>query len=325
MVRQSRTSLLLVRGLRYILVAVGLCWLVGSSGHVSALGTTRFKVYPTTYDKMVPASRSWFLYTLGRGQAKDGSLTIVSTAPTAITVQLTPVDATTTKEGAFALLDNDEPRRGVGAWVKLSQSRLTLEPNQSVDVPFRLTIPSNAGVGDHLGGIAVQETTPTARKVVDGAAVNVISRVGTRIYETVPGKQHVQLTITDFKRTIAADNRQAFSLTLHNSGNVELKPQASLTMSGLLSRKVTSAELTSLGSIAPDRQATYAKQLVLRSRLLPDRMAAEVTVHYGSGQVVSRQLHFMAFSWYNLLLPGIIVAAVGTIIQLRRRFTIQRR
>lgn len=296
----------------------------GISDTACALGTAQFRAYPTTYDASVPSTRSWFIYNLARSQSQQSSITVVNITNALLTLELYPVDATTTNSGSFALLTQDELRNGVGAWITLSKSQVTLAPSQTLTIPFQISIPANASVGAHNGGIAVQETSPIATEQVNGGTVHIISRVGIRVYETVPGQATEVLRITNFSRSEAANGRDVFMVTLSNTGNTNLTPSGMLTVKNVFDKTVEDDRINVLGMIAPSRSATYEVSTHY-AKDWPERFSTTVAINYGQGKYTTSSLHYFVYSWYDLGLPIGAILVIILVVQLKKRFTIRRR
>ena len=75
---------------------------------------------------------------------------------------------------------------------------LTMKAGEKIDLPFVITIPQNAEVGEHTGGILIQKQNKDEATQSDGSKVLLTTRVGVRIYETVPGEIIKKLSFSDF-------------------------------------------------------------------------------------------------------------------------------
>lgn len=85
-------------------------------------------------------------------------------------------------------------------WCQGEESvRRVLNPKERTIIPFVSRVPDNADVGEHTGGILIQKVQPDDAGVSDGSAVKLTTRVGVRIYETVPGEIIKKLALEDFK------------------------------------------------------------------------------------------------------------------------------
>jgi len=124
---------------------------------VDALTLKGIGGYPAHPDPANQLSKAWFIYNLKPGESKKDALIVVNNSAETKHVKLYPVDATTNNIGGFALKDAQEPRQKMGKWIKLSRSRVTLASGESLKVPFTITIPQKIDVGEHAGGIMIQE------------------------------------------------------------------------------------------------------------------------------------------------------------------------
>ena len=228
-----------------------------------AINTGTVGILPGNPDPAVKNSNSWFVYNLDVGLSKNDSLRVINNKPETVVVKLYPVDATTTSDGSFALLPEDAPREDAGAWVKLAANELEIPPNSEKSVPFTITIPKDADVGAHMGGIVMQEIEG-AGKAMTGTGVKIVTRVGVRVYETVPGEVKKDFEITRFdwrtekKRTsdflkdiLDINKRTAFMIGLKNKGNVKITPKATIEVRNIFGKKIADLRDKEIGIIFP--------------------------------------------------------------------------
>src|SRR3990167_9490337 len=129
-----------------IAVLIGPLLFLNSSSLVLALGTGGIGGYPANPDPNVPGSTSWFIYNLDLGESKDDAILVVNNSDETQTIKLYPVDSTTNNVGGFALEAENDPRDGVGAWIELAETIITLEPGANREIPFTIVIPQDADV-----------------------------------------------------------------------------------------------------------------------------------------------------------------------------------
>lgn len=209
-------------------------------------------VFPAHPDPNIPYSQSWLIYNLVGGETKRDEFYIANQSDQTVTVKIYAVDAVMTKDGAFALKQENEKKIGVGAWLKLDKQQLTLLPNQKQLVGFSFQVPKDAEVGDHMGGIIVEKIDQNSAQ----GTLKVRTRIGLRVYETVPGKLIKSLKINKLTANYYIKNKKAkpvlkLTFGLENSGNVHLNPTADLTLVDNLTGRTVADKKASLGTIFP--------------------------------------------------------------------------
>ena len=137
--------------------------------------------------------------------------------------------------------------RGLGAWLHPSRGDVTVQPGESAEVPFALTLPDDAAPGDYLGGIiasgADQRTELPVRLRVGGPLKPSLSA------------ENVGVQYSDGDATV--------TYTVHNTGNTILTAKPAVSVSGPFGR--WSAKASKLAATRP---------------LLPgDSMKASAVVH----------------------------------------------
>lgn len=76
---------------------------------------------------------------------------------------------------------------------------LKMKAKEQKDIPFVINVPQSADVGEHTGGILIQKRAVEDAAGAGGSSVKLTTRVGVRIYETVPGEIIRKITIDDFR------------------------------------------------------------------------------------------------------------------------------
>lgn len=100
----------------------------------------------------------------------------------------------------------------------VSEYTFKLAPNTQTELPFVISIPETADVGEHTGGIMVQKVEA---QQVQGTGIALTTRVGIRVYETVPGEQISKITLGNFNYTYDVVKKSySFSVAVKNEGNV---------------------------------------------------------------------------------------------------------
>lgn len=176
-----------------------------------------------------PRTQSIFIYSLDVNQIKDDQVLVSNNSDTIQTVSFYAVDGVVTNTGAYTCKQKSEASVDAGEWVKLSKNQLTLNPGSSEKVDFKVTVPSNASVGEHSACIVFQNDNDEGE--VTGS-VRLRTRQAIRMSVTVPGDLQRTIAISAF--SVNNDqNIQKYSLSLKNTGNVSADVNTLVTMKDL--------------------------------------------------------------------------------------------
>ena len=289
---------------------------VSISRQVLAAEMEDVAVYPATWDETNPLSKYWFIYSLQPGEIKEDAIELANLTKKQVSLDIYTVDALTTKEGAFALRNKNEPKKDTGAWIALSTNEVNLGPQEVKVIPFTVVVPANADVGDHAGGIVVVQKESSQQTIDQQFGVNVVTRVGVRIYANIPGEIIRQLRITNFiieKR----ENQRMFILELTNQGNVRLEPEGELMVKNIFGKEIFDSVIEKRGEIFP--KDTISKEIPWRSKFYQiGRFVAQSNIIYGPGLAVSRYLIFWIIPWW--LIAIIIIVLLIIIYLLNKKY-----
>src|SRR6266705_1828981 len=139
-----------------VLLGVSLTGVLGSSIAHADGGQANFSLQPVLYDPANPLTQSYFIFDSKPGIVVKSRVRVTNTGTATGSVSLYPVDATTGQTSGAVYLNQDDPRKDVGAWTTLGAQQLTLAAGQSQIVSFQVTIPSTVRPGQHLGGIVAE-------------------------------------------------------------------------------------------------------------------------------------------------------------------------
>lgn len=300
---------------------------------LSAIMSGQIGIKPAYPDPAVPTSIGRFDYSLAPSETKEDAVEVINTYDKEIVLKIYSVGATTTPDGIFAL-GMEEVVEDVGTWIKLSKNEVTLAPYTSEIVPFTFTVPADAEPGDHMGGIVIQE-----KEVPKGeGSITIITRVGVRIYERVPGEIIRGIEITGFNWEFMAENAEElkkvnfgklqsflgfrrkvhFSVGLHNQGTIREELKSNVTVTNMFGKEIADFD-TENGMIFPKKDVTVnVNWLKEGSFPLFGRYTAKVAVTYEKDlPPVEAELAFWAIPYSLFVLIGILIA-LGVLIYLNR-------
>lgn len=267
-------------------------------------------LFPANPDPQNPLTESWFIYNLVPGEQKQDALIIKNTSGTSLSAKIYAVDGTTTADGAFTLNGAQETKKGIGSWVKTSVESVTVAPGAERRVDFTISIPSSTSVGDHSGGIILENLDVKKEK----SGVNVVTRVGVRIYETVPGQLIKKLKISDFSWKLVND-KVVFSFGLENQGNTILNPTGKLYYENSLFGGKGDFDM-SLGTVLQDKPTKVP--VVWAKTPLIGQVKAKAVVSYGQGEneKLEREISFMYVTNKAKIIAGVLLLITAILFML---------
>jgi len=216
---------------------------------VKAITAGGIGIRPAYPDPENSLTRAWFIYDLESGESKEDVAIVTNYYDEEITIWIYAVDSKLSNDGSFALAMPDEEKKDVGAWVRflkeeekliegekkieteeVEEMKISLGSKEEKEVKFVITIPEDADVGEHSGGIVIQGR-PKEEKAEGGVAI--VTRLGARIYETVPGEIIRKIALTRFGVSLQ-EEKYLINFSLKNEGNVSLTPEVRISVNDLL-------------------------------------------------------------------------------------------
>ena len=169
-----------------------------------------------------PNGGQWFFKQGSPRDVLEFRARLVNLASVERTVKMYLADLNFSADGTPQIPKPGEPSKDIGTWGSGVQT-YTLAANKAQDITFKVTVPDGADPGDHVG-VVVIENPP---QQTSGQAFNIVKRVSTRLYVTVPGAAKPALKIESVK--VEPDSsffpREAtVRVTLRNTGTIGLRP-----------------------------------------------------------------------------------------------------
>ena len=222
----------------------------------SAVATGGVAILPANPREDDSRTKSWFIYETDPGVEIEDAVRIRNDRDQSVIVTIDAVDAIAPGGNGFALLDKNSENPSVGALVKLESNKVTVPARSEIQVPFVITVPKDAEVGDHIGGLVMQvmEDAPTAVLRQGGATVNILTRVGARIYLTVLGD-----IVRDFKvlgkSFLGRSNKMILRFKVTNQGNLRANLKVDAKVYGIFGLYDKQTEM-GIGEIFPKKTTT---------------------------------------------------------------------
>lgn len=292
-------------------------------------------------------NKSWFIYERKPGDFIEDTAIIKNTSGTDMRAKIYAVDATSNESGKFILKLEKEKRENLGVWTSVSQNEIIVPPFQMVEVPFKIQIPKTVTPGQYFGGLVMEESsiesaqtdnkrnilTPKVNNEICCNNIQIKTRIGLRIYLTIPGEVHHKIDWQEFnKKQIGNDTY--FTFTISNKGNVAVEPQANIEIYDMLGKSIDRFQQP-LGDSLPgtlikpeikwEKAPLIGKYKVKAKVNYTIKNYQENNTLHGANQDIMKSLDFWVFPWeiFKVSVAAalvILLAAVIYITKIRREF-----
>lgn len=253
-------------------------------------GQANFALQPVRYDPSDPVTQSYFVFDSKPSVVVKSTVRVTNTGTAKGSALLYPVDATTGQTSGAVYLNQNDPRKDVGAWMTLGVSQLTLNPGQSQIVQFRVTIPGTVRPGQHLGGIvaenAAESSSPQSNSAIQ---IKVKSLTIIAVQVNLPGIPVEQVVGTGVQAG-GQDGYQQLLLGLSNTGTVMLKPSGTMQVDNAQGKVLKNFSLK-LDTFLPQTAINYPI-IVTGQGLAAGNYQATLNLTYGHGQVLHYTTQF---------------------------------
>lgn len=218
------------------------------------------------------------------------------------------------EEGQAALTDKPT-RYSLSSWIHPADDGFLLRQHASKTVKFTIRVPENAEPGGHFGSV-VFKTVP--KKDGDTSGLSIGQEIGALILLKVAGDVKEDGRIVSFRprSSIVEAAPLAFETRFENTGNVQVVPSGTITVTDLFGRKLGDAHLESRtvlpGSV---RKITTGWE----GNLWPGWYMATVSLGYGTkGQLATASTSFFVFP-YKIILPILVILGLVAAFAYRGR------
>jgi hypothetical protein len=271
-------------------------------------------------------SLSYFKLSIGDGHlARAGTIGLRNPTRKRLRIVLDPVAGNTidTLGSTYGLPGS--AGRGPASWLRLGRRRVTLAGGASAVVPISVHVPGNAGPGDYLAGVAVEQLGQQAQSAIRGGVSTAsVVRYAIGVETSIPGPRHPLIQFTG-ARLVHQPAGLSFLLEARNPGNVILQRVAGRALITQGSRVVARTPLgpgtfVTGTSIAypiltpherPREGAIYRVRAYLRYAGGTARL--DTLVHFGRAAALSQQIYGGPKASRRSGLPGWLVAALAVL------------
>ncbi len=279
-----------------------------------AYATGGMGVMPSITDEY-PNSRSWFIFETDLNNSVQDSVTLFNHLNRTIILQVAALDGLATPTGGYTLVVNEAENKDIGSWIVLDTNEVRLGPLQSKKVGFTVTVPSDADVGSHPGGIAAWRIDD--KDVESSSPITIVTRIAARVYLTVPGDIIKDLDVASIGYEVQ-DDEFIFTLNLGNNGNVQLYPEVDLEIKNIFGKTIVE-KTEPLGLILKNGNT---KPTVLLDKKLPlfGKYTANFHIRYGislieeqsTDEYIDMQYVFYTIPWLGVaIVLGVLILIFG--------------
>ena len=151
----------------------------------------------------------YFIINASPGETVTETLRLRNDSDAPLKLRIMSVDATTGPYGGISYVLPNDPVNKVGTWTSLPANEVDLAPREAKNIPLNITVPPDATIGDHVGGVTVwlpsAESQAEPGAAGQSAAIDIQIRRVLSVHVVVPGSADPLLVINDVKPVVRPD------------------------------------------------------------------------------------------------------------------------
>jgi P pilus assembly chaperone PapD len=221
------------------------------------------------------------------GGSETNVIQVHNAGPKSVRVKAQAQDWQMNRKGEVNFARSGSTPGSLSSWLEINPTDFQVEPGQSKEIRYTLTIPAGAKTGGYHGAIIV-EGMPAQPGPPSPKRMAVHGRFGVMIYETV-GKPDIRAKFTDFQ--VVPERKQVrFVLTLNNAGTAHFRPKKSkVTIKNSQGQEVAKLDIPDAPVLpGATRDVEFAQEL----NLSPGQYLAEAVVDVGQKDLLARRQPF---------------------------------
>jgi hypothetical protein len=218
-------------------------------------------------------------------------------------------------EPTFYPASEEGAKFSLANWIKFSQSKIALTPEQVVEFNYQIQVPEKAEPGGHYGVVFFSTEPPKAKE--DANQISISSMVGCLILAKVPGAIVEKAALEEFSAKKFYFKPPVDIITrIKNQGNIHFKPKGEITIKDLWGNKKGSLIVNeSKGNVLPESIRKFENQWSSNQWTTIGKFSANLKLTYGESETpLEGQISFWIIPWWLIILAGIILLIVIIII-----------
>lgn len=204
-----------------------------STGTAFAAEAGTIALRPAHTDPEDRATNAYFKHGLPPGGSFSDQVVVANPSDVRVDLIVSPVDGLTGPTTGSVYANRQDPVRKAGAWVTPAVGQLSLEPHAQTLVPFTVQVPAGTQPGDHLAGIAFENT----REQKSGGQFSITQVIrgviGVLVQVNGPAQPfRLQISSISVQSLPAAKQQAAVVLKMRNAGQILGKPELLVNLKG---------------------------------------------------------------------------------------------
>ena len=221
------------------------------------------------------------------GASETNIVSVHNAGPKPTRVKVSLQDWQMNRKGEVSFARAGSTPGSLSSWMEINPTDFRVEPGETKEIRYTLTIPAGARTGGYRGaliveGMPAQPGPPTPKKMA------VHGRFGVMIYETV-GTPDIKAKFTDFQ-VLPEKGTMKFVLTLANAGTAHFRPKKSkVAIQNGQGQEVAKVDIPDT-PVLPG--ATRDIEISEGLKLPPGQYLAKAVVDVGQRDLLARQQPF---------------------------------
>jgi hypothetical protein len=215
---------------------LGITFLLGASlffgSQVFAQESESIKIQPTIVEEKIEPGKSF-----------SSVLSATNLGSVAQVYKVSVQDIESIDEKGYPVFAKEHEATGfeMSSWVKIPRPEITIGPGATVEVPFMVTVPTDASPGGHFGTIFLSTNGEKPKTV--GASVSY--QVGAILSFQIAGDIKEEARIRQFTsdKTLYGEPKVTFHVKVENMGNTLVRPRGFIEIVDMFGKKTATVNL----------------------------------------------------------------------------------
>jgi hypothetical protein len=226
-------------------------------------------------------------------------------------------------EPKFYPASDESSKFSLAHWIKFTQTKVVLTPQQVVEFAYTITVPQDAEPGGHYGVVFLATQPPTSDTQV--SQVSIASMVGSLVLLRVPGDIVERGNLDEFSAPwFYFKPPVPFATFFSNKGNIHFKPEGEITIRNWQGKEVDRININPTnGNILPDSRRNFEVKWAAPAapfwKIPVGRFSADLRAVYGqSDQTLGSKIYFWIIPWW-VIIAALIALLIIIIFLIRFR------